>query len=265
MVYRRRTSVTKRLEGQAAFVTGAGQGIGEAIAAALAVDGAAVAIADVNGGRAIEVTNALQEKGLKAIAVTCDVSDPAQVSAGIQTTAERFGGLQILVNSAGGMLGAKRKPVENVLDEDWDRLISVNLSGCFYTARAAVPYMKQKGYGRIINISSGAGRSHSRTGLYGYTSAKAGVHGLTRQLAVDLGAFGITCNAVAPGLISSPLGMSTWVERTEQQRQEVLKSIAVGRLGEPAEIADVVVFLASAGGGYITGQTIGVDGGHWMF
>jgi 3-oxoacyl-[acyl-carrier protein] reductase len=254
------------LKGQVAIVTGAGQGIGESIARSLAQGGAAVVIADVNEVVAAKVAADLQGEGAAALAITCDVADPDAVDAMVQATVEAFGDrIAVLVNSAGGMLGAKKRPVEEVFDEEWHRVLTVNLTGSFYTARAVVPYMKAHRYGRILNISSGAGRSHSRTGIHAYTAAKAGVHGLTRQLAVELGSFNITVNALAPGLILSPLGASTWAERTEEQRQEVLRSIAMGRLGDPQEIADVAAFLVGPQGGYITGQTVGVDGGHWMF
>ena len=253
------------LEGQVALVTGAGQGIGAAIAHGLAADGATVVVADIQEAKAEQVAAALRSQGARALAVGCDVADDAQVVEMLRTAEQAFGTVQILVNSAGGMLGAKRLPIETVPDDDWHRILAVNLTALFYTARAVVPGMKERGYGRIVNISSGAGRSHSRTGIYAYTAAKAGVHGLTRQLAVDLGPYNITVNAVAPGLIMSPLGTGAWAERTEAQKQAVLESIALGRAGEPTEIAEAVTFLCGPGGSYITGQTIGVDGGHWMF
>lgn len=254
-----------RVAGEVALVTGAGQGIGEAIARTLAAEGASVALVDLAAENAERVAAAIREAGGRAIALGCDVADSAQVNQIVRAAAEALGPIQILVSAAGGMLGSVRKPVEEVTDAEWQRVLDVNLSGCFYMARAVVPYMKAQRYGRIVQISSGAGRSHSRTGVYAYTSAKAGVLGLTRQLAVELGAYNVTVNAVAPGLITSPLGVAAWAERTEEQRQKVLDSIALGRLGEPAEIAEAVLFLASRSGGYITGQTIGVDGGHWMF
>lgn len=257
--------MVKSLAGKSAFVTGAGQGIGEAIALALAADGAAVAVVDLNGERAAGVASAITGAGGKAVGIACDVSDPAQVEQAVRQAREALGPITVLVNSAGGMMGAKKRPVEEVPDSEWHQVVAVNLTGSFYTARAIVPDMKMANWGRIINISSGAGRSHSRTGIHAYTAAKAGVHGLTRQLAIELGGFGITANAVAPGMIASPLGKAEMARRTEEQRQKVVESIAVGRMGEPSEIADAVAFLASPKGGYITGQTIGVDGGHWMF
>lgn len=255
----------KSLTGRAAFVTGAGQGIGEAIALALAADGAAVAVVDLNGEKAAAVAAGINGSGGRAVGVTCDVSDPAQVERAVRETREALGPITVLVNTAGGMLGAKKRPIEEVPDHEWHQVVAVNLTGCFYTARAIVPDMKAANWGRIINITSGAGRSHSRTGIHAYTASKAGAHGLTRQLAVELGGFGITSNAVAPGMVLSPLGRSEMARRTEEQRQKVVESIALGRLAEPHEIADAVAFLASPKGGYITGQTIGVDGGHWMF
>ena len=253
------------LQGKVAIVTGAAQGIGHACAAALAAMGASVALVDLQAEAAQDAAARLRDTGARATGIGCDVASSDQVYNMVRTVEQTLGAALILVNAAGGILGSKRKPVEDVTDEEWHRVLTVNLTGSFYTARAVVPAMKAAGWGRIINISSGAGRSHSRTGVYAYTSSKAGVHGLTRQLAVDLGQFGITANAVAPGMITSPLGLSTMKERTEEQRQAVLNSIALRRMGDPSEIGDVVAFLASPAGGYISGQTIGVDGGHWMF
>jgi 3-oxoacyl-[acyl-carrier protein] reductase len=143
--------------------------------------------------------------------------------------------------------------------------MAVNLHAPFYLSTAVAPIMKGQRWGRIITVGSGAGRSHSRTRVLPYSASKAGVHGLMRQLAVELAPFGITCNVVAPGLILSPRGRSEWEQRNEEERREVLSSIALGRMGQPAEIANVVAFLASDEASYLVGQTLSVDGGHWMF
>lgn len=247
------------LNGRVAVVTGAAQGIGEATARALHKRGARLVGIDVQGERLQAV---MAQLGGEAIAL--DVTDAEADRRTIEEIHHRHGRIDILVNVAGGTLGAPAG-VDQLRVSDWLRVLDLNLNAPFYLSLAVAPIMKAQRSGRIITIGSGAGRSVSRTHIIPYATAKAGVHGLMRQLAVELAPFGITCNAVAPGLILTPLGHQSWDHLTEAQKQRDLSSIAAGRTGEPEEIADVVAFLASDEGSYIIGQTISVDGGHWMF
>jgi 3-oxoacyl-[acyl-carrier protein] reductase len=157
------------------------------------------------------------------------------------------------------------KPVEEVSEEAWRAIFAVNLDGAFHFTRSAVPAMKTRGSGSIVNISSGAGRSYSLTGIQAYASAKAGLIGFTRQTARELGAFGIRVNCVAPGFVrSNPASERQWQAMGEAGQRRLLDSIALRRLGEPEDIARAVLFFASDDARYVTGQTISVDGGHWM-
>ncbi len=248
------------LTGRVAMVTGAAQGIGEATARKLAERGATVVGLDIKAeslGRVMaEIPNGL--------AMVVDVTDAEADQRAVREVHERFGRIDILANVAGGIVGAPGG-VETLTIADWHRVVAVNLHAPFYLSAAVAPIMRAQRWGRIVIVGSGAGRSHSRTHVLPYAASKAGAHGLMRQLAVELAPYGVTCNVVAPGLILSPLGREGWDRRTEEERREVLSSIALGRMGEPQEIADVIAFLASEEASYLVGQTISVDGGHWMF
>jgi 3-oxoacyl-[acyl-carrier protein] reductase len=175
------------------------------------------------------------------------------------------GRLDVLVNCAGGVAGQTMRPVEEVSGEAWRAIFAVNLDGAFHFTRAVVPPMKARRQGSIVNISSGAGRSYSLTGIQAYASAKAGLIGFTRQTARELGEFGIRVNCVAPGFVrSNPASERQWQAMGEAGQRRLLDSIALRRLGEPEDIARAVVFFASDDARYVTGQTISVDGGHWM-
>ena len=224
-----------------AVVTGTAHGIGSGIADALAAAGATVHGCDRD---------------------TVDVSDPEQVHAFI----ERIGSLDILVNNAGGVVGQVGRPLEDVSDEDWRAVVDANLTSTFVCTRAVAPGMKERGYGRIVNISSGAGRSVSLTGIQAYASAKAGQLGFTRQTAHELGPFGITVNAIAPGFVlSNPTSIAQYERYGEDGQQRLLESIATRRLGTPADIANGVLFFASEEASWVTGQVLSIDGGHSIF
>ena len=168
----------------------------------------------------------------------------------------------MLVNCAGGVRGQVGRPIEEITAEEWQTIFDVNLSGTFFMAQAVAPGMKRKGRGRIVNISSGAGRTISLTGIQAYASAKAGQIGLTRQLGHELGPFGITVNCVAPGFVrSNPTTERQWAAMGEAGQAALLGNIAMRRLGTPQDIADAVLFFASDHAGWITGETLGVDGG----
>jgi 3-oxoacyl-[acyl-carrier protein] reductase len=229
------------LGGRTALVTGTAQGIGSAIAAALARHGATV-------------------HGVDKDAV--DVTDREEVAALV----ERIGPVAILVNNAGGVVGQVGRPLEDVPDEDWQAVVDANLTSTFVCTRAVVPGMKAAGYGRIVNISSGAGRSVSLTGIQAYASAKAGQIGFTRQTAHELGPFGITVNSIAPGFVlSNPTSIRQWESYGAEGQRAILESIATRRLGEPEDIANGVLFFVAEEASWVTGQVISIDGGHSIF
>jgi 3-oxoacyl-[acyl-carrier protein] reductase len=191
-----------------------------------------------------------------------DVTDPAQVTALI----ERIGPVDILVNNAGGVVGQVHHPIEEVADENWRAVVDANLTSTFLCTRAVVPGMKAAGGGRIVNISSGAGRSVSLTGIQAYASAKAGQIGFTRQMAHELGPFGITVNCIAPGFVrSNPSTEKQWQSYGEEGQRQLVERIALRRLGTAQDIAGGVKFFTSADASWITGQVISIDGGHSIF
>jgi 3-oxoacyl-[acyl-carrier protein] reductase len=235
------------LAGRVAVVTGAAHGIGTAIADALAADGAKVHRVDKEPA-------ALDGSPLAA----ADLTDPAAV--GDFFTA--VGPVDILVNTAGGVVGQVGRPLEDVQDEDWQAVLAANLTTTFLCTRAAVPSMKERGWGRIIIISSAAGLTVSKTGIQAYTSAKAGQLGFTRQMAHELGPFGITVNCIAPGFIlSNPTTQVQWDSYGPDGQQALVAGIATRRLGRPEDIANGVQFFAAERSGWVTGQVIAIDGG----
>ncbi|MGA2873659.1 MAG: SDR family NAD(P)-dependent oxidoreductase [Candidatus Dormibacteria bacterium] len=224
-----------------AVVTGTAHGIGAAIAAALEADGATVYGVDKD---------------------SVDLTDPEAVKAFLAGV----GQVDILVNNAGGVCGQTYQPIEEVSDADWKAIVDANLTSTFHCSRAVVPGMKGRGWGRIVNISSGAGRSVSLTGIQAYASSKAGQIGLTRQLAHELGQFGITVNCIAPGFVlSNPTTIRQWEGYGPEGQARLVEAIAVRRLGSPADIANGVRFFVSEASSWVTGQTISIDGGHGLF
>ncbi len=250
-----------QLDGHVAVVTGAAMGIGKAIATTLAERGARVACWDIAGDEARETAGAIGGAGTVAVQVDVTVSD--QVKRAARETEEALGPVDILVNVAGGSLGAARG-IDDLTEDQWDRVIELNLRAPFLTCKAFAGGMKAKGWGRIVNIASGAGRSHSRSRIIPYAAAKAGLLGLTRQLAVDLAPHGVNVNAVSPGAIAS-VPNSQWKQMPEAAQRDVLSTVASGRFGESQEIAGAVAFMVSDDASYVVGQTLSVDGGHWMF
>ncbi len=224
-----------------AVVTGTAHGIGMAIASGLRADGVLVHELDKD---------------------TVDVTDSEAV-------ARYFAALprvDILVNNAGGVCGQTFSPIEEVGDQAWREVVDANLTGTFHCTRAVVPGMKERSFGRIVNISSGAGRSVSLTGIQAYAAAKAGQIGFTRQMAHELGRFGITVNCIAPGFIlSNPTSQKQWDGYGPGGQAEVLSGIAVGHLGRPEDISHGVRFFCSEMSSWITGQTLSIDGGSALF
>ncbi len=230
--------MTDSLTGKTAVVTGTAHGIGSAIARALADDGATVHGVDKD---------------------TADLTNGDAV----REFFSRTGAVDILVNCAGGVVGQVGHPLEEVTDQDWHAVVDANLTSTFLCTRAVVPGMKERGWGRIVNISSGAGRTVSLTGIQAYASAKAGQIGFTRQMAHELGRFGITVNCIAPGFIlSNPTTERQWASYGETRQRELVEGIAMRRLGEATDIANGVLFFVSDRSGWVTGQTISIDGGH---
>ena len=245
-------------DGQRVIVTGAGHGFGRAISKAFADAGAMVWACDLNAA-GLDETKKLCGKTCEVR--TLDVSDRAAVTAFV---AEAAGGeaIDVLVNNAGGVRGQVGRPIEEISEQDWHTIFDVNVTGAFYFAQAVTPGMKQKKRGRIINISSRAGLEISLTGIQAYASAKAAQIGLTRQLAHELGPWGITVNNVAPGFVrSNPTTERQWDSYGEAGQRKLVESIALKRLGAPEDIAHAVMFFASGYACWITGQVLSVDGG----
>lgn len=245
--------------GQTVLVTGAAHGFGRAIAGAFGTRGAHVFVCDVVEDELADTVGIVGETCAGSVV---DVTDRAAVRRWVDDALERTGRIDVLVNNAGGVLGQVGRPLEEVSSEEWQAIVAVNQTAAFWTAQAAAPAMKEGGRGRIINISSGAGLGVSKTGIQAYASAKAGQIGLTRQLAHELGPFGITVNNVAPGFVlSNPTTERQWESYGEDGQMRLVDGIAMKRLGTPADIAHAVLFLASEQAGWITGVVLPVDGG----
>lgn len=234
--------MTEALAGKIAVVTGTAHGIGAAIAQALRDDGAMVHEVDKD----------------TAAKYVVDLTD----SVAVREFFASVGQVDVLVNNAGGVCGQVGHPLEDVPDADWQAVVSANLTTAFHCTRAVVPGMKARGWGRIVNISSAAGLTVSKTGIQAYASAKAGLIGFTRQMAHELGPLGITVNCIAPGFIlSNPTTERQWRSYGPDGQRELISGIATRRLGDPADIANGVQFFASPRSGWVTGQVIAIDGG----
>jgi 3-oxoacyl-[acyl-carrier protein] reductase len=242
-----------------AIVTGAARGIGAAVAERLAADGLAVAVLDLDESACAETVTSIRRLGGTALAVGADVADEIAVTAGVERIANELGGPSVLVNNAGIL---RDNLLFKMTVDDWDAVMGVHLRGAFLMSRAAQAYMTAARFGRIINLSSTSALGNR--GQSNYSAAKAGVQGFTKTLAIELGRFGVTVNAIAPGFIATDMtesaadrmGMS-FAELTAQ----VIPSIPVGRAGQPEDVAHLASFLASEGAGFISGQVIYLTGG----
>jgi 3-oxoacyl-[acyl-carrier protein] reductase len=244
-------------DGRVALVTGAAQGIGQAIALALADAGARVHVADLDGDG---VQRFAATRGFTAHAF--DVSDRAAAHAAVAEVTAAHGRLDVLVNAAGGVCGQVGRPIEEVAEEQWHVIFRANVDGAFWLAQAAATPMRAQRYGRIVHIASGAGLRPSLTGIQAYTAAKHALVGLTKQLSQDLGPEGITCNAVAPGFVrSNPTTERQWQSYGAEGQARLVQAIHTRRLGQASDIAHAVLFLASEQAGWISGQVLSVDGG----
>jgi NAD(P)-dependent dehydrogenase (short-subunit alcohol dehydrogenase family) len=255
----------RTLAGRAAIVTGGLRGIGWAVSQGFAALGANVAIFDRDEAGAPAVLAAQQAAsalGVELLYVACDVTGEDDVRRSVALVGERFGSIDSLVNNVG--VGAPPRPIEEVTLEEWRRIMDLNLLSMFLCSRAVAPVMKRQGRGTIVNLSSQAGRSKSEIGNLPYACAKAGVLGFTRQLANELAPFGVRVNAVAPGLTLSERVETRLSALEASKRQELAAAVPLGRLGDPGEIAEAILFLATDASSYVTGATLDVNGGRFM-
>ncbi|NLG36404.1 MAG: 3-oxoacyl-ACP reductase FabG [Clostridiales bacterium] len=244
-------------EQRVAIITGAARGIGRAIAQALSRQGAATVIADIDDEGARRVAREIEESGGRALAIPVDVSVPAQVAEMVREAADKLGRIDILVNNA-GILSATS--IEALREDEWDRVMAINVKSAVFASQQALPWMIRQGWGRIISISSLSGRMGGVSAGCAYSTSKAALIGLTMSLARQTADKGITVNAVAPGTTRSDIIRGFNAEQMER----IMRSIPVGRLGEPEEIAALVAFLAQDTAGFITGAVIDINGGMFM-
>jgi NAD(P)-dependent dehydrogenase (short-subunit alcohol dehydrogenase family) len=243
--------------GRVAVITGAGQGIGRVFAEKFAAAGAVPVVADVNAASAASVAAAIEASGKRALAMTVDVSDSGSVDAMVDQVVHRLGRIDVLINNAAIFSTLKMGPFERIAPDEWRRVIDVNLTGCFLCARAVVAPMRSGGYGRIINMSSGA-VPLGRPNYLHYISAKAGLIGMTRSMARELGADGITVNAILPGATFTEVPRETV---TEAEKKAIVARQCIHRPQIPEDLVGMALFLGSPASGFLTGQSITVDGG----
>jgi len=246
------------MTGKTAIVTGSGQGMGRAVAQALASRGANLVINDLDGALAERTAADMQANGVKAIAIQGNVADAGDVRRMVDTTISHFGGIDILINNAGVL---RPTSVIDIPEAEWDLVIEVNLKGTFLCSQAVIATMMSRGWGRIVNFSSTAGKNISTVGGAHYTAAKAGILGFTRHLAKEVAGAGITVNAVCPGLFDTEMVRNTI---DEDRIKAYENGFPISRLGQPEEVAELVAFLASDRAAYITGASLDINGGDLM-
>ena len=242
------------LEGKVALVTGAARGIGLATAKRLACEGAAVVLVDLDAGEVRRAAEALVADGLTVLGVQADVTRREDVQAMVRTAEARFGRLDILVNNAG--IAGRAAPIEEITDADWDTMMAVDLKSVYVCCQAAIPGMKARRYGRIVNVASIAGKE-GNPNMIPYSTAKAGVIGLTKALAKEVAGAGIYVNAISPAVIETPILQ----QLTPEQVGYMVQRIPLGRTGKPEEVAALICWLASDEASFTTGQCIDISGG----
>lgn len=245
--------------GQVAVVTGGAKGIGKGSAEAFAEAGARVYVVDLDEKAGEAAARGIRERGAHAVFLACDVTDWGSVSATFDRITAEASRIDILVNCAGGFW--QQLTVEETPEDEWDKVIDLNLKSIFLCAKAAIPAFKRQGSGRIVNVGSMAGVSALQRSSPPYSAAKAGVHSLTRVLALELGAHGVTANALAPGTTATERVVAV---RSREQRDAIGRTTLVGRIAEVSDMVGWVLFLCTPEAGYLTGQTISVNGGRLM-
>lgn len=252
------------LEKRVAVVTGGAKGIGKGICLKFAAEGCDVVVNAMHIEGARKVAAEIQSAGRRALAIAADVSDSTQVGDMVLRTLQEFGKIDILVNNAGGIAAAGEGPVEEISEQDWDRIIDINLKGQFLCCRAVIPHMKQHRYGKIVNISS-MGAIHPPAPIVHYHAAKGGVLSLTKNLAFELAQFNITVNSILPGPVYTEFFTELLKESTEAEKKEFFDTlesrVPMHRIGMPEDIAGVALFLASELSAYVTGESICAGGG----
>ena len=244
-----------KLKDKVAIVTGSGQGIGRGIALALAKEGAKIVVTDITD-RIYDAVKEIMNLGIQALAMKTDVSSAEQTGEMVKKTVEKFGRIDILVNNAGIY---PFKPLVEMTESDWDKVLNVNLKGVFNCTRAVAPHMINQKSGKIINIASIAGVVVGFAALTHYSASKGGIVGFTKSVALELAPFGINVNTIAPGSIETP---SARMDMNDESVKQFLQTIPLKRIGQPEDVANAVLFLASDESSYITGQCLVVDGGY---
>ncbi len=244
--------------GRVAIVTGAGRGMGRAVAMRLAAGGAKLVVNDLDAGSAEGAAVALRQSGAEALAAPGDVTSNTDVARLVAEALGHYGSIHVLVNNAGVL---RPTPVFDIEEEEWDMVVEGNLKSTYLCSRAVLPAMRDQGWGRIVNFSSSAGKNVSTVGGAHYTASKAAVLGFTRHLAKEEAHHGITVNAVCPGLIDTEMVRSTI---SDERATAYAESFPISRLGQPSEVAELVAFLASDRAAYITGASLDINGGDLM-
>ncbi len=253
-----------RFSDRVAIITGGGSGIGRATAQLMGTEGARLALVDLDPQAMHAVAQTIEDRSGMVIALQADVLDERAVDRLVQSVLDRYGRIDILVNAVGGSTIIERSgaPVEELTLDEWERVLAFNLRGTFLCTHAVIPQMKRQGSGRIVNISSVAARGDSLRSGAAYAAAKAGIRAFTRKLAIELGPYGITCNAIAPSItLSERIERRMWRQRTPEEQKAIIEAVPLRRVSTPEDQAKVILFLASEDAGFVSGQTIEVTGG----